>query len=371
MQILIKLAVSVLRTIYFFFKLFLRPRKKITFLSRQSDSVSVDFELLYNEIKKQGFDGEITVLCKKIGTSAFAKIGYAFHILIQMYHIATSEVTIIDGYSIAVCVLKHKKKQKFVQIWHALHIVKKFGYATLDKPWGRNGETARNMCMHKNYSYVVACSETSGRILAECFNIPYEKIVLSPLPRVDYILNYPEKRAEIEREYPNIFKKPILLYAPTFRGEKIKLSWIENVVDFKKFNVVVKLHPSDKFGFEAEVNPSIICDEKFSSFDWMKVCSKLVTDYSGMGFEAMLLKKPVYYYLYDYEDYTSKNGMSIDLFSEEIGEYVTENAEDLGGILKKDYNFSKMQSYVDKYLSFKTDNYTKVLADFILSLMHF
>ncbi len=369
MKILFSAAVGGLRILYFFFKLLFRPRKKISFLSRQGDTESVDFLFLQKEIQREGFDGEVKVLCKKIAPGIMGKIGYAFHIILQMYHIATSKVIILDGYNIAVCVLKHKENQKFIQLWHALNIVKKFGFAALDKPWGHKSKTAKFMCMHRNYTHIIACSEASGKALCECFNAEPQKIVLLPLPRIDYILKSPCKDDEIKREYRYIFEKPILLYAPTFRGEQVSLSWIEKTIDLEKYNVVVKLHPADKMGLDSKVDKRIICDQKFTSFDWMKVCDKIVTDYSGMGFEAMLLGKKVYYYLYDYEDYSRNNGLGIDLFSEKISPIVTKTSLELKEVLEKEYDFTLTQAFVEKYLSVGTENCTERLAEFILSLV--
>lgn len=369
MQILAKAAVMVLRVTYFFFKLFLKPKRKITLLSRQSDLPTEDFALLYAAIEKSGFDGRVKMLTKKIPAGLFGKTWYAFHMLSQMYHIATARVIVVDGYNIAVCVTSHKPEQKVVQLWHALNIIKKFGYAALDKPWGRRSDTAKTFCMHRNYDYVVACSEKSAEVLCECFNTTHDKTVLLPLPRIDYILNAPEKREEIATAYPGIFKKPILLYAPTFRGEQVSLSWIEKTVDSDKYNVVVKLHPADKLGLDTSVAKSVLCDQSFSSFDWMKVSDKVITDYSGMGFEAMLLKKQVYFYLYDYEDYTAKNGLALDLFSEPICDKVTSSAKELKELLQKDYDYLKSAEYVKKYLSVGTENCSQRLADFIIKLV--
>ena len=367
MQILAKTAIIVLRAVYFFFKLFLKPAKKITLLSRQSNTPSDDFLLLRDAVIQQNPDIKVKIIAKKIPDGIFKKAGYGFSVFSQMYHIATSRVIVIDGYSIAVSVLKHKSNQKVVQIWHALNIVKKFGYATLGKPWGRNRQIAEIMCMHKNYDYFVACSENSAKVLAECFNMPSEKAVLLPLPRIDYILNSPDKRNEIENAYPDIFKKPILLYAPTFRGNKVDLSWCEKAVDFEKYNVVVKLHPSDTFGCDCE-NPNILIDRKFTSFDWIKVCDSVITDYSGMGFEAMLLNKKVYFYLYDYDEYTKNNGLAINLWDEPIKQNVTKTADGLKAVLEKEYDFAGAEKYKEKYLSVGTKDCALRLAEFIINL---
>ena len=174
-QMVISAAVLLLRALYFFFKLFLKPGKKITMLSRQGDTASVDFALLQDALNNSDFDGEVKILCKKIAPGMAGKLAYAFHIPRQMYHIATSRVIVVDGYSIAVSVLNHKSEQSIVQIWHALNIVKNFGYQALDKPWGHKSGTAKALCMHRNYTHVVACSEKSAAVLCECFNATPDK----------------------------------------------------------------------------------------------------------------------------------------------------------------------------------------------------
>lgn len=370
MKILVKMAVLALRTLYFFFKVFLKPRKKITFLSRQSDGLSEDIQCLKEAIGEISPKTQVVTLTKKIPSSLLGKIKYGFHIFEQMYHIATSVVVIVDGYCIPVCVLNHKPEQKFIQLWHALNIIKKFGYQAIDKPFGRSSQVAECMCMHRNYTHIIACSEASGEVLAECFNATMEKIVLLPLPRIDYILKSPENYKEIEKKYPKVFEKPILLYAPTFRSKtKVDLSWIEKTVSFERFNVVVKLHPADKQGVDPCVDSRVIIDEEFSSFEWMKVCDSLITDYSGIGFEAMLRKKKVYYYLYDYEEYREKNGLNLDLFSEAIAPFVTKESQELQDIINKEYDYSLCQMYVDKYLSVGSQDCSKRLAQFVLGLL--
>ena len=139
MGIVVSLAKFSLRVVYFFIKIF-PTRNKVVFLSRQSDKPSIDFNLLSKELKKQNKNVKIVMLTKRIGKGICGKLEYAFHMWIQMYHVATSKVAIIDGYQIVISVLKHKKKLKVIQIWHALGSLKKFGYSIADKEEGSKKE---------------------------------------------------------------------------------------------------------------------------------------------------------------------------------------------------------------------------------------
>ena len=149
-NIVLYLARTVMRMIYFFIKLFTRQKNKVAFLSRQSDTMSIDFKLLEKIFNKET-NLQTEILCKKIPDSIVGKISYCFFIVKCMYHIATSKVCIIDGYNIPVSSLKHKKGLEIIQIWHAMGAIKKFGYQILGMVEGDNKKTAQIMKMHAGY----------------------------------------------------------------------------------------------------------------------------------------------------------------------------------------------------------------------------
>ena len=147
---ILSIAKIALKFIYFFIKLFTKTENKVTMLSRQSNNINIDFKLINEELEnciKSDNNKEslqIKILCKKIPDNFLGKISYCFYMLKCLYHIATSKVCIVDGYDISICVLKHKKGLKIVQIWHAMGAIKKFGYQVLDKGEGSNRKSSKN-----------------------------------------------------------------------------------------------------------------------------------------------------------------------------------------------------------------------------------
>ena len=125
MTFIVKTIKFILNVVYLFFKP-LKTKNQITLISRQSNK--------FTELEKQLPNYEIVVLCKKMDN----KIKYCFHMLTQMYHISRSKVVVLDSYCILASMLKHKKNLKIIQIWHALGLIKKAGYAILDLDEGRN-----------------------------------------------------------------------------------------------------------------------------------------------------------------------------------------------------------------------------------------
>ena len=224
--ILIKIGIFILNIIYFFIKLFPINKNKVTFISRQSNEVSLDFTMIAKELKQQNENIKIVFLCKKLGTSFSEKVKYCFHMVKQMYNIATSKVIILDSYCIPVCVLKQKKKLVVIQIWHALGSLKKFGYSSLDKKDGRNSKLAKAMKMHRNYTYILTSSNLSKKFFKEAFNARDEQMLVMNLPRVDFLKSEKEQekmRIRFVGVYPETNnEKQNILYCPTNRkGQKI------------------------------------------------------------------------------------------------------------------------------------------------------
>ena len=348
----------------------LKPRNKIVMITRQSDSPTLDFILLRDAIIKKNPSEKVVILAKTLGKSSSEKFSYILHMFTQMYHLATSHIIIVDGYCMAVCILPHKKNQKVIQTWHAVNVIKKFGYLALDMPYGRKSDYAIPMRMHRNYDYITSCGIETGKILAKSFDCDESKVKLMGLPRIDYIRTKNEKVYNaILRDYPQVAEKPCILYAPTFRkGRPVKLNSLLKAVDLDKYNLIVKLHPVDMAGFTDGIDSRIICDTKYLSYDWLWHCQKIITDYSGIGIESALLSKELYFYFYDYEDYCRKNGLILDMKKEPVSKYVAYNSRQLEKMLSKEYDPSAVQKFLERYIDIPLDDCSGQFADWVLEL---
>lgn len=368
MNYIVKLAVAVLRLLYMPYKVLLKPGNKITMLSRQGDEIPVSYSLVKDALKKKDPDLQVVILAKKFEGSFLHKIKYCFHILRQMYHIATSKIVIVDGFCIPVSVLNHKKEQKFVQMWHALNIIKKFAYLALDKPAGVRSELANTMCMHRNYTHLLCGCRETGELLKKSFHSENAELVITGLPYIDYIMKEDSKKVQEMREkYPQLKEKETILYAPTFRRHRcVDIKWIQEKVDLDRYNVIVKLHPVDKKGIEGEFDDRIIWDEDFTTHEWLWICENVITDYSGISVEAALLNRKLYFYLYDKDIYEKEVGLNINLYEEPINHYVCEKADQLIEKMNEEYDFSALKNYRDKYVEFDINDCSGQLADWLL-----
>lgn len=356
--------------------LFFRPlglKNKVVIISRQSDKPSLDISMLYERLSDA--DIETVLLCKTLKKSLSGALSYGLHFFQQMYHIATSKVIVIDGYCILVSILPKKKGQTVIQMWHALGAVKKFGWQTVDKEDGHSDDVAELMQMHKNYDYVLAPSETTGRFFAEGFRTPFNKVKLIGLPRIDKIRECDDKaqdvRNEITKVYPQVDKKINVLYVPTFRkNQALNLEKLVDNFDFGKYNFIIKKHFLDKGDYSFAEKMGAIFDDRFSSMDWLRICPKVITDYSAMAFEAAIINRELYIYQPDIDKYDSKVGLNMNMKEEAISDYVCYTEKSLIDAIDQDYDAKAIEAFKNKYLQIDLEDCTGQLCAFIGSFLN-
>ena len=355
-----------LKFVYFFLKILPIKKNKILFISRQSNNPSIDFLMLEKELRKLNF--KTILITKKIEKGFINHIQYYFNLYKQMYHLATSKLCIIDSYCIPVCILKHKKELIVIQIWHAMAAIKQFGYQTLTKSDGRDEKIAKLMKMHNNYDFILSGSLAMIEPFSKAFNAPADKFIINGLPRIDYLLkNKKILRNKIKNDYSKLKKKKNILYVPTFRrNSKIKIDDLIKNIDYKKFNLIIKVHPSTKLVLK---DKDIFTCSKYSSLELLSIADYVITDYSAISLEAASLDIPIFLYLYDYDEYVVNNGLNIDLF-QEFGKYASKDIKNIINILNKEkYDINIVLKFKNKYLDKDFSNYTKKLVKFIVDKM--
>lgn len=364
MTLLMKAFVILLNGIYVFFKLF-KVQRKIVFISRQTNNPSLDFRMLKKEIEEKDSTIKIVFVTKKTGKDIKDNIKNIKNIFIQMYHLATSKMCITDGYNITISVLKHKKELKIIQIWHALGAIKKFGHQSLTSD--KQKIVAKVMKMHNNYDYIISGSKAMTKYFAKAFNYEENKFVPLGLPRLDYLATHTQiNRKKIYQQYPKFRNKKIILYTPTFRNNhNYKINELIDAVDLKKYVLIIKIHPNMKIDNINKKDNIYTCDE-FTSLQLLSIANYVITDYSAISIEAAVLEKPVFIYAYDYDEYSKKPGININLKKELSGFVYVNEKELMESLSKKKYNMEVLKKFKQKYVCNSKGTVTKDLCDFIL-----
>jgi len=350
---------GLLNVCYLPFKL-LRPKRKITFISRQSNDTPLEFSKLIESFKNE--DIKIISISQKIEKN-FRSLLINFILLFkEMYHISTSKILIVDGYCILASCLRHKKNLIIIQTWHANGIIKKIGLQTIPSRSKKAQKLALKMNMHKNYDYVLSSSKESSKVFMEAFGVKKENILEFGTPMLDYLYN----REYIIENGDNLFPKNNKLnvvYMPTIRkNSKLDMSELINNFNFDKYSLYVKLHPIyNDDSLDSRVN--VI--KNYSGEQVLSIADYVITDYSNIAFEAMLCNIPVLFYLPDYEEYIKDPGLNIDILSE-MKKYASKDVNDILSMLDENYDFGVSSNFVKKYIEYYDGKCVKRIKNFIL-----
>lgn len=158
---------------------------------------------------------------------------------------------------------------------------------------------------------------------APMFNIPEERCVEDYYPRCYFMLKPKEEIIDFlkhnhERNTLNLLEqinhyKHVIFYAPTFRDEQYDF-FKESGIDFKDLNQImrkdnslflIKCHPSTRIEDVSYLNHSniMVIDKNADSYNIMPFTDLLISDYSSIVFDYLLLKKPILLYPFDMDKY--------------------------------------------------------------------
>ncbi len=369
-KILIIAGKAILSFIYFFMKL--RPIKndKVLFLSRQSDTLPLDFLLLKNELKILRPEVYSVFIGDHIRPGFAGYLHFGVSMIKSMWNLAGAKVCVIDSYWPAVCMFKHKSSLKVIQMWHSIGKMKKSGYQALGKKSGRNADLAYLLNMHRNYDYVIGGAKFWNRFYAEAFDISESKILNCGLPRIDYLIDTKDiNRKKFFEEFPEYAEKKLVLYAPTFR-KNMESKW-HDILDAEKYDdiiIMIKNHP-EQWVEEKQDNRHILYLPKYKTVDLIAVCDYLITDYSSIALEAAVLKKKTFFWTYDYDEYMKNSGTNIDLKSEVAANMSADINKILYCVENDIYDTDTQQRYINKFLPHELGGSTEKIAKLVIELM--
>lgn len=344
----VQAAVLGMRLIYGLMKRCLKVRNKVVFISRQSDKPSIDILLMRETIHVKSPDTKVVVLARQMHN----KVLYLFHILRQMWHIASAKTVVLDSYCIPVSVLEHRDGLTIIQMWHSIGSMKKFGYAMLGEAEGSDPEIARILCMHKNYTWILISSFSYLKDYIEGFRTDGSNVLEIPLPRADLLRDEAfirKRREEIKQKHFYFQNKINIVYAPTFRKQPTEqdqesIRELIDRVDFRKYNLIYKPHPVSTL----EVHDPRVIVSDMNNIDMLAVADVVITDYSSIIYEAGLVGRPVYLYAYDWETYKEKRFFNLDLEKDVPALFTPSAAEILNAIERQEFDHEGFQAFTKK-----------------------
>jgi len=288
-----------------------------------------------------------------------------------IYNLSVSGYILLDDFCRYTSYIRVRKNQELVQLWHGPGAFKKFGHSR-----AKSGGDLVNTSVHpgyKRYTKAIVSGEDIRWCYAEAFHISLDKVGATGFPRTDMFFNkktMKEKRENLLKRYPFLKNKKVILFAPTYRGIKVK----DADYDFDKIDLemlynqlkneyvfLFKWHPAlynnltngIKKGFDFRKYKNFYYDlsEERDINDLLLVSDVLITDYSSVIFDWAFLDKPIVYFTYDLEKYEKGRGLYFPFQEYIYGSVATSSSELIKAIKKEDLCEKKRKQFKDKFLN--------------------
>jgi len=170
------------------------------------------------------------------------------------------------------------------------------------------------------YDFIASTSDFyTENLFSKCFK--WKKIVETGQPRNDVFFRTPDEFDMIgtDSEAFEKIKKwkslgySVILYAPTFRKNEKKfpldLYQFNEFLGNHRIGLIIKKHPVNSYTTSKELFENIFFhDPSADVYPLLPMIDLLITDYSSIYVDFLLLKKPVIFFPYDYEEYIKTEG---------------------------------------------------------------
>jgi teichoic acid ribitol-phosphate primase len=263
------------------------------------------------------------------------------------YHLARARVFVVDDYFFPIYVITPRRGTTIVQTWHASGAFKKIGYSVLDKSFGADEALTSRVPIHSNYDVCLMASQAAAVHYAEAFRQPLSRFVSRlGIPRTDVLLGdgVATIKETVRRRYGIPGGRKVILYAPTFRGDRVTEARTPQDLDLSALQrtlgadhvILLRLHPfvRERAPIGAELKGFAIDVSDYPDInELMLVSDLLVTDYSSAIYEYALLGRPMVFFAPDHEAYERERGFYFDYRTGLPGP-IFETTADLAGYLR-------------------------------------
>lgn len=280
-----------------------------------------------------------------------------------------------------------KPSQVYLQTWHGTPL-KKLAH-DIEVPDGttfyRSGMSLEEMrSTYDNdvskYNYMISPSSFTTEVFQSAFAINKERLIETGYPRNDILSNYQDEDIDQIKTQLNLPKdKKVILYAPTWRDNSFNLKGytFKLEVDFKKWQsklgdeylVVFKPHYLiiNDFDLDSVKDFVYFVDPKEDISSLYLIADILITDYSSVFFDYAILKRPIYFYMYDLESYRDElRGFYLDIYQDLPGQIIEDENLLLEKIKLNAFDYNKLDSFNLRFNNHEDGKVSKRVLEILL-----
>lgn len=282
-----------------------------------------------------------------------------------VWYCLRAKVYLYDNYSKDICFSLSGGAIK-INLWHGIPLKKIAKDNIFDRIRNPRNQlervrwSLRRMTDEKPSDYVLATSEFIKPIFSSAFNT--QNVLIANYPRNDYILTNiientltPSEEEVLEELIVRKDSMKVILYMPTFRESETDFF---EVINLNRFNIYLK---ENNFLFYIKLHTKSKLTEKFNRikskniivipstadpYIFLKKADVLVTDYSSIYFDYLLLDRPIIFFNYDIKKYLINSRELYFDYDEFTPGYKVQSMNQLEEALDKALNKSDNDEYI-------------------------
>ena len=286
---------------------------------------------------------------------------------------------------------KPKKNQVNFDLWHGfplkgMHYMDHNEYIIKDK---------------FNATYILSTSNLFNTFMNACIAENISKYKVLGYPRNDYLFKSDGiNNLNLLIENSTKFNK-IILFMPTWRRsnlDNVEGRKKDNLFTFSDFEsiefnnflvennylLVMKFHPNEEkimlenFSEEVKSNMKIISNDALNSknmdiYEVVNSTDLLITDYSSIYFDYLLIDKPIIFINSDIDSYKVSRGLLVENYDDWTPGFKVDNSKDLSKAIKKalneDPHVLDRQKLLNKIHRYQDGNSTDRVVEFIKKII--
>jgi len=161
---------------------------------------------------------------------------------------------------------------------------------------------------------IIATSAETANITQRAFALSPECVSVTGFPRNDVMMDGAKSVIAINASLPRTFVDAVatggtvFLYLPTYRDsgkEYMDIDWeqLDACMGRIGAKLFVKTHPDDRTEIVVQCDNIVQLPQATDIYDFLPHISALISDYSSIVFDFMLLNRPIIYYTPDLEEF--------------------------------------------------------------------
>lgn len=300
-----------------------RPRPHILLATSHADRLGGNLAFIRRDLAERHPAVPVRVLAHRATGGWRGRLAGAAAALRAGYALARARVVVLDDYFFAAYVAPRRAGTLLVQTWHASGAFKRIGHSVRDASFGADAALTDRVAIHAGYDLCLVGSPAAAPHYAEAFGLPLDRFRWDlGIPRTDLFFDHARRgaaEAEVRRRYDIPTDRQVILWAPTFRGDRVTEARDPDALDLATLArelgpdhlLLLRLHPFVRARTEIPPDAARFVRDVSDHPDineLMLVSDLLVTDYSSAIFEFSLLERPMAFFAPDLDAYERERG---------------------------------------------------------------